>query len=121
MGELTRFEQDDDLLREFGPDIFRLFEKLSRKVEAGRGIHLSPDDLDILAQFGVLKMLASLAAEYQVRKCQERNAKRRSISEAPSASIDVPTARTSKSSGTTPTDGANEALALAQAICRRPN
>ena len=121
MGELTQFEQDRDRLREFGPDIFRLYEKMSRKVEAGRGIHLSPDDLDILAQFGVLKMLASLATEYQVRKCQERNVKRRSISEATLASTGAPTARISKSSGTTPPDSVNEALALAQAICRRPN
>lgn len=95
-----------------------LHRKLSKKIESGRGVLLSADELSLLVTAGALAALAKAATEYQVRKCLKRNARPPSTDAAPSGSIAERVGRTLRSSGTTSSDDANEALAQARAICR---
>ena len=121
MGEVRRIGPALDLLLGRGAAVLKLFKKVSDKLEADRGVQLSAHDLNLLAEVGLLDLLSSLATEYQVKKCQERNERNRSTSGESSASTAAMGARTSKSSGTTSNVNASEALALAREICRRPN
>jgi len=116
MGEFSRIEPFVERWHECGAEILSLYRKLSKKLETGRGIQLSQHDLNILAEVGILERLAGLATDYQVRKCQERNARNRSISVASTAFVGEMTGQTSKSSGTMSKALANEVLAQAQAM-----
>ena len=96
--------------------LLALHRKLSKKIESGRGIMLSADELNVFVAVGAFATLAAAATEYQVKKCRERNARSHA---APSTSVDEPVGRTPISSATTSIDTANEALAQARAICGR--
>lgn len=103
------------------PDIvLAIHRKLSKRIESGRGVALTANELVALVQVGAFQTVANAATDYQVRKCQERNARSRSISEVATDSIDAEVGQTSRSSGTMPIEAANEALAQARAMCGKP-
>ncbi|GLV28142.1 hypothetical protein TomTYG75_06660 [Sphingobium sp. TomTYG75] len=93
------------------PDLDR---RLSRRIDQHKGIQLSPDDLDLLVSSGAYDTLKKAAAEYQRNQCRARHARSRSINGANMPSIDGRGAPTLKSSGTTPSESASEALARAR-------
>lgn len=95
------------------PDLDR---RLSRKIEQGKAIQLTPEDLDLLVTTGAIDTFRRAVAEYQRNQCRERSARSRSISGGNSNSTRERVGRTSKSSGMIPPQGANEALARAQAM-----
>lgn len=99
--------------------LLALHRKLSKKIESGRGIMLSADELNVFVAVGAFATLATAATEYQVKKCRERNARSRSINDAPSASNEARAGQSSKLSGPISIDAADEALAQARAICGR--
>lgn len=119
MGRLSAIDVPVRLLIEQPHILLGLYRKFSKKIESRRGVYLSPDEVDVFVAVGAYETVAAAAIAYQVETCRERNAQSHSISEAPSASIDAMAGRTSKSSGTTSIDAANEALAQARAICGR--
>jgi hypothetical protein len=87
----------------------------ANQTEKGRGIRIEADALDLLNEHGVGEFIMRLSAEQQRNQCQERNRSRnRFISEANSASSDVPAEPTSKSSGTMPPQSGTEALQRVQ-------
>ena len=95
------------------PDLER---RLSRKIEAHKGIQLTPEELDLLVLSGAYDVFRQAVAEYQRTQCLQRSARSRSISGEPSDSTAGPIEKTSKSFGTIANEDANEALALAQAL-----
>jgi hypothetical protein len=98
--------------------LLALHRKISRKIESGRGVMLSAEELSAFVAVGAFATVAAAATEYQVKRCQERSARSRSINAAHSVSTTAPAETISKLSGTTSVEIANEALAQAQAICR---
>ncbi|KQT32506.1 hypothetical protein ASG29_12085 [Sphingomonas sp. Leaf412] len=97
------------------PDLDRRF---SRKIEAGKGIQLSADDLDLFVSTGAYDVFRQAVAEYQRTQCQQRNARSRSTSAANSPSTNGQGA-TSRSSGMTTSDSVSEAQARLRAILNR--
>ena len=119
MSELSRVVAAPELLLELGADSVALYRKVSKTIEAGRSLRLTPRELFILARVGLLSMLSGLANDYQEMVCQERNVRSRFTSAAATGSIRETAEATTKSSGMTTIEDAKEALALAQAICRK--
>ena len=99
--------------------LLAMHRKLARKVESGRGMHFSADEVRALVAIGAFATVAVAATECQVRKCQERSARSRSINAALMPSTPEPIGKISRLSGMMPSDAANEALAQARAICGR--
>ena len=93
--------------------------KWNRKTELHRGLQLDAASLDILNAMGIGKQIAEAAAEYQRNQCQKRVARNQSISGGNTGSTGGQTDQTSKSSGMTPKEDANEALARALEMCGR--
>jgi hypothetical protein len=97
------------------PDLDR---RLSRKIETGKGIQLSPEDLDLFVSTGAYDTFRQAVAELQRKQCQQRNARSHSTSAA-----SLPSTRgqdaTSRSSGMTTNDSVNEAQARLHAIFSR--
>ncbi|MDV5823093.1 hypothetical protein [Sphingobium naphthae] len=98
------------------PDLLR---RLSRRLEQGKGIQLSPNDLDLLVASGAYDMLTQAAADYQRNLCLQRSARSRSISGEAMRSTGAPAEPTSKSSGTTRKDAGNDPLARARTMLRK--
>lgn len=96
------------------PDLMR---RLDRKLDIQRGLHLSYDDLAMLVASGAYATLQSATREHLERQCREHVDQSRSTNEAISASTQERGA-TTKSSGTTETEDAREALARAQTSLR---
>lgn len=99
------------------PDLGR---RLSRKIEAGKGIQLTPDDLDLLVSIGAYDVICKAIAEFQRKQCQHRSARSRSTSGGDMPST-LEKAGTTKSSGMTKNESVSEALALARQISGRPS
>jgi len=97
----------------------QLARKLSTKIETGRGVRLSAQELDLLVHHRAYAVLCEAAVESQQKQCLNRSVPNQSMSEVPFASIDVPTVPISRSSGTTSNHDANEALARARAMTKR--
>jgi len=97
-----------------------LDRRLSRKIEGGKAIQLSADDLDLLVSTGAIDTFRAAVAEQMRDQCRSRNARSRSISGADTPSTEGMGGRTSKSSGTTKRESASEAKARLQAILGRP-
>lgn len=57
--------------------LLRLLQRLDAKIEAGRSIQLSPEDLDILLACGAYGRLADAAREQREAAAKERLAARR--------------------------------------------
>lgn len=93
-----------------------LDRRMSKKIETGRGIQLSPEDLDLLVATGAYDAFRNAVAEHQRNQCLQRSARNRSTSAGIIGSTRGRTGQTSKSSGTTTSADASEALARAQAI-----
>jgi hypothetical protein len=77
------------------PDLMR---RLDRKLDIGRGLHLSYDDLAVLVATGAYAKLQEANREHLERQCREHVARTRSISGVTSPSIPGQ-GGTSKSSG----------------------
>lgn len=92
------------------PDLTR---RMSRKIEAGRGMNLSGDDLDLLVASGAYAVLTQAAIRAQEDQCRKRDARNRSISGETSGSTGEKTGQTLKSSGTTNRQDVSEAEARA--------
>ena len=97
------------------PDLDR---RMSRKIDTGRGIQLSPADLDLLVASGAYDALRNAAAEYRKNQCRERSVRSRSINGGNTPSIRAVTEPTLKSSGTTQNESASEALARVQRMLK---
>lgn len=95
-----------------------LDRRLSRKLEMRRGIQLTADDLDLLVTTGAYETFRRAVAEYQREVCLHRNEESRSITEGATASSGARTATPSKSSGTTQSESASEALARAHRMSK---
>lgn len=95
-----------------------LDRRLSRKLESGRGIQLSAGDLDLLVTTGAYQVFRLAVAEHQRELCQQRSGRDRYTNAGTSGSSVAKDVRPSKSSGTTPSESANEALARAQRMSR---
>ncbi|MES2339567.1 MAG: hypothetical protein V4537_15860 [Pseudomonadota bacterium] len=95
------------------PDLDR---RLSRKIEAGKTIQLSPADLDLLVTTGAIATFRNAVAKHQRDECQKRSAGNRSTSAETSVSSHGTTDPISKSSGMMPPPDVSEALQRAQAI-----
>lgn len=87
-----------------------LVRRLDRAQETGRGLKLTPEDIDALVAAGAYRTLADAAVRQKEDQCRARNARNQSMSGEASSSIDVPTGPTLKSSGTIQSEDANEAL-----------
>ncbi|MGE6693314.1 hypothetical protein ACQKE8_12825 [Sphingobium limneticum] len=98
------------------PDLLR---RLSRRLEQGKGIQLSPNDLDLLVASGAYDMLTQAAADYQRNLCLQRSARSRSTSAETLRSTAAPAAPISKSSGTTRSDDASDPLARVRTMLRK--
>lgn len=94
-----------------------LMRRLDRKLDIQRGLHLSYDDLALLVATGAYAKLQDATREYRDRQCREHVARSHSINGATSSSTQE-RGETSKSSGTTETEDANEALARARRTLR---
>lgn len=95
-----------------------LDRRLSRKIESGKAIQLTPADLDLLIQAGAIDTFRQYVSEYQRSKCLERNAQKRSISVENFPST-LAMAGTWKSSGTTQSGDVSEAQARVRAILNK--
>lgn len=87
-----------------------LVRRLSRKLEGGKAIQLTPDDLDLLVVSGAYAKLCESAVEEQRGQCLQRSARNRSMSGGLTASS-LAQVETTKSSGTMPSENASEVLA----------
>jgi hypothetical protein len=92
------------------PDLMR---RMRRKLDIQRGLSLSYDDLAMLVATGAFAALERAERESLERQCRKHIARSHSISGGNTGSIREK-AGTSKSSDTTPSEDANEALARAQ-------
>jgi hypothetical protein len=90
-----------------------LMRRIDRKLDIQRGLSLSYDDLALLVATGAYARLQEASKEYRERQCREHVARTHSISGASTGSTPDPD-ETSKSSGMTPSESANDALARAQ-------
>jgi hypothetical protein len=97
-----------------------LARRLSRKVEAGRAIRLTHEDLQLLVKTGAYGAVQTAATKELRDRCLQRDAASPSTSAGTSGSTVAPIAPTSRSSGTTTSESANEALAQARAMTGRP-
>ena len=100
------------------PDLDR---RLSRRIDQGKGIQLTPDDLNLLVASGAYDVLHKAAAEFQRNLCRDRHARAHSIRGANSPSTAGKGGAISKSSGTMKNDDVNEALALARMMSGKGN
>jgi len=92
-----------------------LDRRLSKKIESGKAIQLTPADLDLLIESGAIDTFRQFVSDYQRAKCLERNVQNRSTGGANSPSTNEP-AEISKSSGTTLSAAVSEQQARALAI-----
>lgn len=105
-----------------------LDRRISRALEAGRGIKLSDEDLDIIAACGGVDAIRAKAAEElrERAKCRDVQRRRASISEVGSGSIgtdgpmEASAPPTSPSSGMTPEEAGREALQRVQEMLPKP-
>lgn len=97
------------------PDLER---RMSRKIETHKGIQLSPQELDLFVVSGAYDAYRGYVAEYQRNQCLQRSARSRSIVGGSLPSIPE-TDETSKSSGTIPSESANEAHQRVQTILNK--
>ena len=95
-----------------------LDRRLSRRIETGRGIQLSADDLDLLVTSGAYAVFRDAVAKHQRELCLHRSERSRSTSGENTGSSGEATAPPSRSSGTTASESANEALARAQRMSK---
>lgn len=95
-----------------------LDRRLSRKIESGKAIQLTPADLDLLIESGAIDTFRQFVSQYQRAQCQNRNALSRSIGAENSLSTHAAN-ETSKSSGTTPSSDVSEAQARVRAILNK--
>ena len=91
-----------------------LDRRLSRKLEARKGIQLTPDELDLLVTTGAYQAFRDAVATHQRDLCLQRSEANRSKSAVDTNFIGAKDAPRSRSSGTTKSESANEALARAQ-------
>ncbi len=61
-----------ELAARYGPELAGIFRHWSRKSEMGKGIRLSPAELDILNAIGAGELIARAAAEAQREKAAKR-------------------------------------------------
>lgn len=92
-----------------------LDRRLSRKIESGKAIQLTPADLDLLISSGAIDTFRHFVSQFQRSQCLARNAQKQSIAEENSPSFRAQTG-TSKLSGTTPIESVSEAQARVHAI-----
>ena len=92
------------------PDLDR---RLSRKIETGKAINLTAEDLDLLVSTGAIDTFRAAVQKFQREQCRARSARNRSISGVDTPSIAGPTGITSKSSGMTNSESVSEARARA--------
>lgn len=92
-----------------------LDRRLSRKIETGKAIQLSPADLDLLVATGAIDTFRQAVSEFQRIQCQQRSARSRSI-DGGNSLFTLAKGETSKSSGMTPNESVNEAQARVRAI-----
>lgn len=95
-----------------------LDRRLSKKIECGKSIQLTPADLDLLIASGAIDTFRQFVSEYQRAQCQKRNAPNRCTSAENSPSMPA-RAGTTKSSGTTPNSDVSEAQARVAAILKK--
>lgn len=95
-------------------DLIDLDRRLSSRIGTGRGIQLSPADLDALVITGAVQTFRDAVAEHLRTICQQRNDPSRSTSAAATSSSADQAGQHSRSSGTTSSESASEALARAQ-------
>src|SRR5688500_12748059 len=65
------------------PDLMR---KLSKKIDQGKAVQLTPAELDLLVECGAFDRVCEAATEFQRKQCRERSARNRSTREALSGS-----------------------------------
>jgi hypothetical protein len=94
-----------------------LDRRLSRKLESGKAIQLTPADLDLLVLTGAYGKFREAVVEEQQEQCRLRSVRSRSINGGISGSTPA-LAEVTKSSGTMQSESASEALARAQAMLR---
>ena len=99
------------------PDLTR---RMSRKIEAGRGMNLSGDDLDLLVASGAYAVLIQASIRAQEDQCRKRDARNRSISGETSAFTGEKTEQTLKSSGTMNRRDVSEAEARVVEMLKPP-
>lgn len=51
-----------------------LMRRIYRKIEQGKGMTLTPEDLDLLAEMGALETMSTYTADYVKRQAEERQA-----------------------------------------------
>lgn len=62
--------------------IIALDRKLSRALERGNGVNLTPNDLDLLAEIGFVELLANAKAKVLIEQSRERM-RRRAVAATP--------------------------------------
>jgi hypothetical protein len=97
-----------------------LVRRLDRAQEAGRGLNLTPEDIDALVATGAYRTLADAAIRQKEDQCRARNVPTQFISEGTSNFFPpVRIGGTLKSSGMIPAEDANGALQRALTACGR--
>lgn len=89
-----------------------LMRRVYRQMEIGKGIRLSAEEVDLMAEMGALKAMSAYTAEYVVRQAEERLVAARSKMPATS------TSRISPRSGRHHEETGAEAVERALAACR---
>jgi hypothetical protein len=95
-----------------------LDRRMSRKLEAGKGIQLTAAELDLLVATGAYAKFREAVTESQRDQCRARSARSRSISAASSGSTRAQ-GDPSKSSGMTKSKSASEAHQRLRAILNK--
>ena len=88
-----------------------LDRRLSRRIECEKAIQLTAADLALLVESGAIATFRHFVEKHQRDQCRARNVRSRSINGGATPSTGERTGRTSKSSGMTMIESANEALA----------
>lgn len=101
--------------------IVDLARKFNRKLDIGKGMQLSPEELALLASIGVNDLIQNAAAKLLREQCQKRVVHDLSTSAETTGSTSAPTAKTSKSRTMTQSPEESESLARALTISKSPN
>lgn len=103
------------------PSIMALARRIQRAAEIGRGIRFEAADLDLLVAIGVNDLIQTKAAESTRELCRNRDARSRSTSAVNSSCPQPLPGGSSKSTGMTQAEAANDAFQRARRTSRQPS
>ena len=64
--------ENRDLFSEYGPNLANLVHRMGRKIAIGRGMTLTPEDLNLIVVTGAYDKLQEANADYQREQAKAR-------------------------------------------------